>query len=79
MAQWVKNPRAGKTGDVGSVLGLEDPLEKEIVAHSSISAWEISWADGTGRLPSMRLQRVTTSDLAQAHAIVWPACQVICL
>ena len=34
-------------------LGLEDPLEKEMVSHSSILAWEIPWAEETGRLESM--------------------------
>ena len=26
-------------------LGWEDPLEKEMVTHSSILAWEISWTE----------------------------------
>ena len=26
-------------------LGWEDPLEKEIAAHSSILTWEISWTE----------------------------------
>ena len=26
-------------------LGQEDPLEEEMAAHSSILAWEISWAE----------------------------------
>ena len=36
----VKNPPAN-VGDVGSILGQEDPLEKEMATHSSILAWEI--------------------------------------
>ena len=28
----------GNTGDVGSVSGLEDPLEEEMAAHSSVLA-----------------------------------------
>ena len=39
-------------------LGQEDHLEKEIVTHSSILAWEIPWTEGFGGLPSMGLQRV---------------------
>ena len=31
---------AEETGDVGSILGLEDPLEKEIVTCSGIFAWK---------------------------------------
>ena len=39
-------------------LGQEDPLEKEMVTHSSILAWRIPWTDKPGRLQSMGLQRV---------------------
>ena len=39
-------------------LGQEDPLEKEMATRSSILAWEISWTEESGRLQSMRLQRV---------------------
>ena len=31
-------------------LGREDPLEKEMAAHSSILAWEIPWTEEPGRL-----------------------------
>ena len=30
-------------GDLGSTLGWEDPLEKEMATHSSILAWRIPW------------------------------------
>ena len=33
-------------------LGWEDPLEKEMVTHSSILAWEIPWTEKPGRLQS---------------------------
>ena len=37
-------------------LGREDPLEKEMTAHSSILAWEIPWTE----------KRITKeSDMAQ--------------
>ena len=39
-------------------LGREDPLEKQMAAHSSILAWEILWTEESGRLQSMGLQRV---------------------
>ena len=39
-----------------SSLGQDDPLEKEMVAHSSILAWEIPWTEKPGRLQSMGLQ-----------------------
>ena len=32
---------AGDTGDMGSISGQEDSLEKEMATHSSILAWKI--------------------------------------
>ena len=37
-------------------LGQEDPLEKEMAAHSSILALEISWTEDLGRPQFMGLQ-----------------------
>ena len=39
-------------------LDWEDPLEKEMAAHSSILAWKIPWTVEPGRLRSMGSQRV---------------------
>ena len=39
-------------------LGWEDPLEKEMVTHSSTLAWKIPSMEEPGRLQSMGLQRV---------------------
>ena len=39
-------------------LCWEDPLEKEMAAHSSILAWKIPRTTEPGRLPSMGSQRV---------------------
>ena len=39
-------------------LGREDLLEKEMVTHSSILAWEIPWTEKSGRLQAMGSQRV---------------------
>ena len=39
-------------------LGWEDPLEKEMVTHSSILAYRISWTEEPGRLQSTGPQRV---------------------
>ena len=39
-------------------LHWEDPLEKEMAAHSSILAWKIPWTAEPGKLPSMGSQRV---------------------
>ena len=40
-------------------LGWEDPLQKEIAAHSSILAWEIPWTEEPGGLHSMGSQSQT--------------------
>ena len=39
-------------------LAHEDPLEKEMVTHSSILAWKIPWTEQPGGLQSMGSQRV---------------------
>ena len=39
-------------------LDREDPLEKEMVTHSSILAWRIPWTEEPSRLQFMGLQRV---------------------
>ena len=57
VAQMVKNLSAMQATQVWS-LGWEDPLEKEMVTHSSILAWRISWTEEPGGLQSMRSQRV---------------------
>ena len=56
MAQTVKNLLAMKETPVQSP-GWEDPLEKEMVTHSSILAWRIPWTEESGGLQSMELQR----------------------
>ena len=48
----VKNPPA-KAGDVGSIPGLEDPMEEGMATHSSIPAWRIPWTKEPGGLQSM--------------------------
>ena len=50
-------------GGPGSIPGWEDLLEEEMVTHSSILAWEISWTEESGGLWSKGSQRVT-HDLA---------------
>ena len=39
-------------------LGREDPLEKEMAAHSNVLAWRIPWKKEPGGLRSMGSQRV---------------------
>ena len=36
--------------DLGSTLGLEDALEKEMGAHSGILVWKIPWTEELGGL-----------------------------
>ena len=43
---------------MGSTLGQEGPLEKEMATHSCILAWKVPWTEEPGRLQSMGLQRV---------------------
>ena len=57
MAQRVKRLPAMQEAWVQS-LGEEDPLEKEMVTHSSTLAWKIPWAEKPGRLQSMASLRV---------------------
>ena len=49
MGPVVKNVPAKQEMWVWS-LGQEDPLEKEMAAHSSILAWEIPWTEVPGGL-----------------------------
>ena len=44
VAQMIKNPPAVLENRVQS-LGLKDPLEKEMVTHSSVLAWRIPWRE----------------------------------
>ena len=52
----VKNLPAKQKMKVQS-LGEEDPLEQEMIAHSSILAWEIAWSESLVELQSMVSQR----------------------
>ena len=47
-------------GDLGLILGQEDPLEKEMAPHSSILAWRIPWTEEPGGLQSIWLQKSQT-------------------
>ena len=49
-------------------LGWEDPLEKEMVIHSSILAWRIPWMEKPGRLQSRGSQRIG-HDLATSLSL----------
>ena len=49
IAQLIKNPPAMQETLV-RFLGQEDPLEKEMAAHSCFLAWEIPWTEEPGGL-----------------------------
>ena len=61
MAKSVKNPPALQETWVRS-LGWEDPLEKGMATHSSISAWRIPWTGRPGRLQYMALEESDVSE-----------------
>ena len=50
-------------------LGWEDPLEKEMAAHSSISAWKTPWTEEPGRpqSSSVQLSHSVVSDSLWPH------------
>ena len=50
------------------ILCQEDPLEKEMATHSSIHAWIIPWTEEPGRLQSMGLQELDTTERVQAYS-----------
>ena len=79
MVQVVKNPPAN-AGNPGVILARENSLEEEIVTHSSILGWKISWTEKHGRLQSMRSQRVRHdwtwmhSETSENNIWYWKLC-----
>ena len=69
MAQKVKNPLAMPEVWVRS-LGQEDPLEKEMAAHSSILAWRIPCTEELGGLQSIGSQRDRAKQI-HFHILSW--------
>ena len=49
---------ASNVGNLGSIPGSEDPLEKEMATHSSILACRVPWTEEPGWLQSRGSQRV---------------------
>ena len=52
---------ACNVGDLASLPGWEDPLEKEMATHSSILACEIPWIEEPGGLQFMGSQDSDTT------------------
>ena len=44
------------------ILGWEDPLEKEMTTYSSVLSWRIPWTEEPGRLQSLGLQELETTE-----------------
>ena len=61
VAQMVKNLPAVQDTRVRS-LSQEDPLEKEMVTHSSILAWKIPCTEEPGKLQSIGPQESDTTE-----------------
>ena len=50
---------ACNAGDLGSIPGWDDLVEKGMAAHSSILAWTIPWTEEPGRLQTMGCNSAT--------------------
>ena len=48
-------------------LGQENPLEEEMIIHSSILDWEIPWREEPGGLQSMGCKESDTTGHACTH------------
>ena len=55
-------------------LGQEDPLEKEMAAHSNVLAWRMLWTEQSSELQSMGLQKVTQDWVTDTFTL-----SVLCL
>ena len=66
MAQIVKNLSATQETQVG-FLGQKDPLENGIATDSSILTRRIPWTEEPGRVQSVRLQDLDTTEHALMH------------
>ena len=46
-------------------------LEKEMATHSSILAWRIPWTEEPGKLQSMGLQELDTTEQLKHYIQIW--------
>ena len=53
LAQVFVVQQVNNAGDLGSIPGWEDPLEKGVAIHSNIPAWRIPWTEKRGWLQPM--------------------------
>ena len=66
MAQTVKKPPAMRETCLRS-LGQEDPLQKEMAAHSSILAWRIPWTEEPGGYSPRDRKELDMAEHMRAH------------
>ena len=72
MYMCIKNLPANEedTGDVGSSLCWEDPLEEGMATHCSVLAWRIPWTEEPGELQSMGSERDTREVTEHRHMCI---------
>ena len=56
-------------------LGQEDPLEKEMAAHSSILAWRIPWMEELGGLQSTGHKESDTTERLHFQSLCMTDCR----
>ena len=65
----VKNLPAN-AGDTGSILGQENPMEKEMATQYTILTWEIPW---TGReIPARGVWQATVDRVTKESDMIQP-------
>ena len=57
---------AYNAGDLGSIPGGKDSMEKRMAIHSSICGWKIPWTEAPGGLQPTGVQTATNAG-ARAH------------
>ena len=70
VAQMVKRLSAIQETQVQS-LGQEDPLEKEMAAHSRTLAWKILWMEEPGRHSPWGRKESDTTERLHFHFSLW--------
>ena len=62
MVQWyrIRPPLQEPQETRASSQGQEDPLERDVAAHSRVLAWRIPWTEEPGGLQSMGITKSKT-------------------
>ena len=66
----VKNPpaNAGDTRGVSLILSQEDPLEEDMITHTSILAWRIPWTEEPGGYSPWGCKESDTTEAKKQEA-----------